>query len=63
MVNSLELEKDGIVEIILEFRLSSDFLIQTNFLTIISINLFYCWEGSCSNEYISDWEKFNETLK
>ena len=54
MVNSLELEKDGIVEIILEFRLSSDFLIQTNFLTMISINLFYCCGGSCSNEYISD---------
>ena len=41
----------------------NDFLLCTNSLTIISISWFHCDEiGVSPDEYMDDWEKFNELL-
>ena len=34
---------------------------HTNFLTRITISLFYCCEMVYPYEYMDDWEKFNQT--
>ena len=40
----------------------NNFLIDTNFLTMKTIKLFYCCEnGVSSYEYMNRWEKFNQT--
>ena len=42
--------------------LKNDFSIPINFLTMITISLFYYYKkGLYPYEYMHDWEKFNET--
>ena len=35
--------------------------VLTNVLTTLSISLFYCCENVYEQNYMDDWEKFNET--